>query len=112
MCGYWNRCSFALQWSCSCCTSASLATAAGLGITGLALLHGLALFVEDLELVAGDRLAAGTRLQIVQAVRAVDVQHLGRADAVEDGQAEGVLPPPPDFRGQRLGGRDAVPDAR
>src|SRR5258708_32509205 len=68
--------------------------------------------VKDLELVARDWLTAGTRPQVVQAIGAVDVQHLGRADAVEDGEAVGILPAPPDLGGKRLGGGDAVPDRR
>src|ERR1700738_1028476 len=67
-----------------------------------------AFIVEDLELVARDRLAARARAQIVESVRAVDMKHLGPRDAVQDGQPVHVLPPTPDLRGQRFGGGDAV----
>ena len=69
-------------------------------VSGLARGHGLAVRIEDLHLVAGHGLAAGSRPEVVEPVRAVDVEHLGRADAVEDDQAEGVLPALPDLCGQ------------
>src|SRR5260370_38822189 len=79
-------------------------------VAGLTLGDGMAGLVQDLELVARDWFTGGTRPQVVQAIGAVDVQHLGRADAVEDGEAVGILPAPPDLGGKRLGGGDAVPD--
>src|SRR6267378_8135123 len=68
----------------------------------------MALLIEDLELVAGDRLAAGARPEIVETVGAVDVQHLGRTDAIEDCQAESVLPATPYLGRECLGGGNAV----
>src|SRR5207249_1769838 len=77
---------------------------------GLALRDGLSLDVEDLQLVSRDRLAARAWPHVVESVRAVDVEHLGRPDAVEDRKPESVLPTPPDFGGQRLRGGHAMPD--
>src|SRR5712691_5087749 len=61
--------------------------------------NGLALVVEDLQLVTGDRLAAGTGPNVVEPVGTIDVEQLGRADAVEDGQAVSLLPAAPHLRG-------------
>src|SRR5258708_12336616 len=88
------------------------AVALDVRVAGCTLGERMAGFVQDLELVARDWFTAGTRPQVVQAIGAVDVQHLGRADAVEDGEAVGILPAPPDLGGKRLGGGDAVPDRR
>src|SRR5438876_2943582 len=87
------------------------AVALDVEITGLALGHRPAFVIEDLQLVARHGLAAGAGLHVVEAVGAVDVQHLSRADSVEDGEAECILPAAPDLGGQRLGGGDAMSDA-
>src|SRR5207253_34239 len=81
-------------------------------VAGITRRDRLALVVEDLQFVSRHRLAARARLDLVEPVRAVDVQHLGRTDAIQDGQPEDVLPAPPDFGRQRLRGGDAVPDRR
>src|SRR6267154_1088775 len=81
-------------------------------IARLAGVYGIGPLVQDLQLVAGNGLAARAGSQVVEPVRAVDVQHLGRPDAVEDGEAESFLPAPPDLGGQRLGRGDAVADGR
>src|SRR5258708_36684661 len=81
-------------------------------VAGLPLGDRMAGLVQDLELVARDWLTAGTRPQVVQAIGAVDVQHLGRADAVEDGEAVGILPAPPDLGGKRPGGAARRPDPK
>ena len=88
------------------------AVAADVQVAGLALGDGLGLVAEQLEVVAGHGRAAGPGPQPVGGVGAEDVQHLGGADAVEDGQAVGVVPAPPDLGRQRLGGRDAQPHRR
>src|SRR2546423_13889545 len=80
-------------------------------ITGFAFLYGLALVVEDLQLIPGHGLAAGPGLDLVQPVRAIDVEHLGRADAVEDGQAVSVLPATPHLGGRGPGGGEPRPGA-
>src|SRR5207248_5794821 len=49
-------------------------------VARLARRHRRAVLVEDLQLLAGDRLAAGARAQVVEPVGAVDVEHLGRTD--------------------------------
>src|SRR5690348_4544206 len=59
-------------------------------VAGLALPHWFAFIVEDLQLIARYGLATRTRLQVVQPVRAVDVQHLGGPDAVEDREPKRV----------------------
>src|SRR5260370_4808948 len=74
--------------------------------------YGLAFVVEDLQLVTGDRLATGTRPHVVRPVGTIDVKQLGRADAVEDGQAVRLLPAPPHLPGQGLGGGDAIANRR
>src|SRR2546423_5838327 len=79
-------------------------------VAGLALRDRFSLVAEDLQLVSGDWLAARSWPHIVESVRAVDVEHLGRSDAVQDRQPESILPAPPDFRGQRFGGGHAMPD--
>src|SRR5260370_849428 len=81
-------------------------------VAGITLRDRMAGLVQDLELVARDWVTAGTRPQVAEAIGAIDVQHLGRADAVEDGEAVGILPAPPDLGGKRFGGGNAMPDRR
>ena len=50
----------------------------------LALLHFAALLVDQFQLVARHRLAGGAVAEFARPVGKEDVQHLGRADAVED----------------------------
>src|SRR5215211_6780224 len=73
----------------------------------LAILRGVAFLVEDLGLVTRNGCPAGAGLEGIRRVGDEDVQHLRGADAVEDGQAEGLIPAAPHAGGQRLGGRDA-----
>ena len=80
-------------------------------VTRLAVGDRVAPVVEDLQLVSGHRFAARAGAHIMRTVGAVDVQHLGRADAVEDRQAERLLPPAPDLGRQCFGRGHAVTDA-
>src|SRR5690606_15180609 len=50
--------------------------------------HRLAVFVAQLDFVAGNRLARGAVAQVVFAVGEKDVQHFGRSDTVENATAE------------------------
>src|SRR5260370_23351292 len=86
------------------------AVALDIKVAGLARLHRIALVIEDLELVARDWFAARPWAHVIDSVGAVDVEHLRRADAVEDRQPIRVLPSPPNLSGQRFGRRDAVAD--
>src|SRR5262245_32555667 len=67
---------------------------------------------DEPRLVARDDAAEGSRSDLAEAVRDVDVEHLGRADPVEDLDAEGLLPAAVELGGERLPGRDADPQAR
>src|SRR5207245_11439175 len=67
-----------------------------------------ALLVDDLERVAGDRLAGRAVAHRAGPVAEKDVQHLGRTDAVEDVDADPRRPAPADFLRQRLAGPDAT----
>src|ERR1700716_4290909 len=77
-------------------------------VAGVAGWDGTALVVENFQLVARDGLPARTGPHLVEPVRAVDVKHLRGADAVEDGEAERILPAPPDLSREGFRGRDAV----
>ena len=70
-----------------------------------------ALVVDDAQVVAGHRDAGRAVAQLAGLVRDEDVQHLGRAEAVEDVDAEALLPFRADMLGQRLGGGDAPAQA-
>src|SRR6516165_9177663 len=59
--------------------------------------HLPARLVDDLERVAGDRLAGGAVAQLARPVAEKNVQHLGRADAVENVDAKPRRPAPADF---------------
>ena len=59
------------------------------------------------SVVARHRLARRAVAHVARAVREEDVQHLRRADAVEDVGAEALPPPLADVLGQRLARRDA-----
>ena len=76
-------------------------------LAGLAVGDVVAVIVEDAQLVARHRLAGAAVADVVRPVRQEDVQHLGRADAVEDVAAGLVAPALADMLGQRLAGRDA-----
>ncbi len=73
--------------------------------------HRLAVLVDDLDLIARHRLAAGAWLVVVEPVADEDVQALGRADAVQDHRARLLLPAAKDVRGQGFGRRDTGADA-
>src|ERR1019366_4893741 len=76
-------------------------------IADLAVGDGPAVFAAQLDLVALDRLAGGAVANIARPVRDEDMQHLGRADAVDDGDAELPLEALTDLAGQRLARRGA-----
>src|SRR5216684_6067251 len=86
------------------------AVALDIEVAGLARWHRIALVIEDLELVARDWFAARPWAYVIDSVGAVDVEHLRRADAVEDGQPISVLPSSPNLSGQRFGRGHAVAD--
>ena len=69
--------------------------------------HGLPVVVEHRRLVAGDRVAGGAAAHALGRVRDEDVDHLGRADAVDDLDAGRLLEELARRVGQRLAGRDA-----
>src|SRR5690606_2871515 len=71
-----------------------LGTAGRLGVLG-----------EDLELVALDDAAERARLHVTGPIRAVDVEHLGGADAVVDLAPEPLDEPAEQRLGQRLARR-------
>src|SRR5262245_12471462 len=56
---------------------------------------------DEPRLVARDDAAEGSRSDLAEAVRDVDVEHLGRADPVEDLDAEGLLPAAVELGGER-----------
>src|SRR6266851_7577541 len=86
------------------------AVALDVEVAGLARWRRIAPVIEDLELVSRDWFAARPRAHVVDSVGAVDVEHLRRADAIEDRQAVRVLPSSPNLSGQRFGRGDAVAD--
>src|SRR5260370_15023902 len=86
------------------------AVALDIKVAGLARLHRIALVIEDLELVARDWFAARPWAHVIDSVGAVDVEHLRRADAVEDRQPISVLPSSPNLSRQRFGRSHAVAD--
>ena len=67
----------------------------------------LARVVDDSQLIAGYGLAAGAVADRAGPVREEDVQHLGRADPVEDLDAEMLGPAPTEVGRQRLAGGNA-----
>ena len=67
-----------------------------------------AVVVDDAHVVARHRLAGGAVFHVARAVRQEDVQHLGRAEPVEDVDAVALRPAPADLRRQRLAGGDAA----
>ena len=70
----------------------------------------LAIVVDQAKVVAGDRPAAGAVFHVARTIAEVDVQHFGRADAVENVDAITLAPASADVRRQRLAGRDAAAD--
>ena len=74
----------------------------------LALLHRLAVVVDQLDLVAGTGFAGGAVFHVARPVGQEDVQHLGRADAVENVALVFFPEAPADFLRQRLAGGDAA----
>src|SRR5260370_16718901 len=78
------------------------AVALDVEVAGLARWHRIAPVIEDLELVARDWFAARPRAHVIDSVGAVDVEHLRRADAVEDRQPVRVLPSSPTLSRQRF----------
>ena len=65
--------------------------------------------VAQLDLVSGDRLARRAVANVARLVRQEDVEHLGRADAVNDLAAEMRFDMFADRRRQRLARRKAEP---
>src|SRR5439155_8522825 len=57
---------------------------------------------DDAQLVFRDRLAGGAVADVVRTVRQENVQHLGRAEPVEDVGADRLMPAPADMLGQWL----------
>ena len=64
------------------------------------------------DVVAGHGLAGGAVAHVAVAVREEDVEHLGRADAVEDVGADALAPALADVPRQRLARRGATRAAR
>src|SRR6185437_15814282 len=64
--------------------------------------------IDDPQFVTRHRLAGSAIANVVGAIGQVDVQHLGRADAVENVDAEALGPAPRDLFGERLAGRRAA----
>src|SRR5262249_53252108 len=77
-----------------------------------AVAHRLAQVVQEFPVVAGAGLSRSAVAHVAVAVRDEDVEHLGRADAVEDVAAEPRAPFLADVLGERLAGRDARAEAR
>src|SRR5207248_9237426 len=69
----------------------------------------LAAFVQDRRAVTGDGRAGRAGPDVAVGGGDEDVQHLGRADAVDDGQPGGLAEVLPDRLRQVLAGRDAAP---
>src|SRR6516165_9385992 len=67
-----------------------------------------ALLVDDSERVTGDRLAGRAVAHLARPVAEKNVQHLGRANAVENVDSEPCRPAPADFMRQGFAGRDAA----
>ena len=78
----------------------------------LAVRHVAPGFVDQPHLVARHRPARGAVVDVAGRVGKKDVQQLGRADAVENVDAEARLPGVADQFRQRLAGRGADPQAR
>src|SRR6516225_674216 len=76
-------------------------------LADLALRHGSAVIVEQVRLVAGHRSAGRAVSHPSRAVGDKDVQHLGRADAVNDLATDFCLPAVADLLGQCLASRGA-----
>ncbi len=68
----------------------------------------VAVVIDQPEVVAGHRLAGGAVFHVAGAVRQEDMQHLGRAEAVEDVDAVALAPAPADLGRQRFAGGDAA----
>ncbi len=66
--------------------------------------HLVAGLVDDDRLVAGDRLAGGAGPDVVARSGDEDVQHLGRAEPVDDADPGGLAERIEDGEGQRLAG--------
>src|SRR6266545_490481 len=74
--------------------------------------HLLALLVHDLYSIAGHGLAGGARPDVALGGAQEGVEHLGRADAVEDRETGRPAPGLPGRDRQGLAGRDALAQAR
>src|SRR5262249_62140945 len=70
----------------------------------------VAIVVDEPHVIAGHRLAGGAVFHLAGAVGDENVQHLGRADAVENVDTETLAEAAADIRRQRLAGRDAAAD--
>src|SRR6266542_2398445 len=81
-----------------------------LQVADLALRHGPPLVVHDSCLVTRHRQPSRARPRLAGPVREEDVEDLGRADAVENLDAEAVAPPLVEILWQRLTGRHAAAD--
>ena len=68
----------------------------------------LAVVVDQADIVARHRLAGGAVFHLAGAVREENVQHLGRAEAVENVDAVALAPAPADIGRQRFAGGDAA----
>src|SRR6266851_2034323 len=73
----------------------------------LAALHRSIFLVDDRKLVARNRLAGGAVANVVRTKAQENVQHLGGAEAIENVDAEALLPTLADLLGQRFPGRNA-----
>ena len=86
------------------------AVASHLENPGAVVRHDIALVIDPAQVVAWHRLAGGSRPHRACAVGAIDVQHLGRSDAVKNLLTERVFPTPPRLGRQRLGRGDTRAD--
>ena len=87
------------------------AVAADDQFAGFAVRHRPVMFIDNAGFVTWNRLAAGAIADIVRTVADEDMQHLGRADTVQNIDADHRLPSCADIGRQRLARRDAAAKA-